>query len=522
MAAASGCTWVTSGAEQAAASGTRVDFVKWTPHGSSLISPGDSALSKRCDDSNSVRCRLEMVRVVGGDLHSGDSMKICGKWALAFAIIAAVLLPNSAAEAASSVVGSTPTITGELRGGGIATAVPGRWTKGAKLKFAWSLDSRPIARAAGKTIELTNSMIGHVLTVTVTGTKSGMRSRVLKSKSYTVGQIEVLVPPAISGNLELGSALTLSDCACNPAVELSDFQWMRDGIPVEKATGRSYVLRSVDYSSVFSVSYVASAPGYERLEMVAQPTDKFLPSLAILASPTISFTNLNVGATLTASPGAFQPTPSAYSYQWLAGGQPLVGQVSSTLVTTASMAGQVISVQVSATAQGYRSTKASSTAVGPIKSIKVYRSGKLDANTFFLNCGGTGYRLCERDTKAISENVLGIRLYAGTSTEDAVVAIFGLRISTINPSDIVRWRVVSKGWGGLIDPPAIQSSRSSSWLDSESNTMSLLSSSGTAISNWYTTPMGGPDGHSLYWGIFQPNWGSYYVDNFVVEVEYLG
>ncbi|MCW2792363.1 MAG: domain containing protein [Nocardioides sp.] len=67
-----------------------------------------------------------------------------------------------------------------------------------------------------------------------------------------------------------------------------------------------------------------------------------------------------VGETLTAAPGAWTPTPTTYSYQWLADGKPVAGVTAATFVLGANRVGKQISVEVAARQAGYAAAEATS------------------------------------------------------------------------------------------------------------------------------------------------------------------
>ena len=68
----------------------------------------------------------------------------------------------------------------------------------------------------------------------------------------------------------------------------------------------------------------------------------------------------NVGKTLTAKPGKWQPGGVAFSYQWYADGQKIAKATHSTYAVTNSVKGKKILVKVTGSLSGYTTiTKAS-------------------------------------------------------------------------------------------------------------------------------------------------------------------
>lgn len=432
-------------------------------------------------------------------------------------------IPDPASAALKSVKGEAPTLTGEFYGGGLLRINTGSWTLGAKLTYKWRLDGTVIPKAVAKTLSISDNFVGHEIGVDVTGSKSGMKPTTLSSEDYPIGIIDVTNAPTISGQLAVGAALTLSDCNCSPQIQSKQIQWYKDGVAIPGASSSSYILTSNDYGSVFSAQIVMSVPGFQPVTVTTRPTEKLLQPVQVLSKPSISYTALATSNTFSVQPGTYNPSGVALTYQWLADGQAIAGQTGSSFTPDASFGGKSLSVSVMATANGYSPAIQTTAAVGPLLTVKTYTSGHLDGYTYFLNCGGSGYRTCDRDSYGISGNSNGVRLYSGIFTSDAVLGMFGVNMPDIDPSKVLRWRVTTKGYSGVgVDRPGIMAATSSSWTSTIVSTMSLVESDGVATSNWYTTPMGGSNGHSLYWGIFNSKWGSYYVDYFVVEVQYYG
>ena len=76
--------------------------------------------------------------------------------------------------------------------------------------------------------------------------------------------------------------------------------------------------------------------------------------LPLTASPTPTITGTaKVGLTLTAVAGTWSPAPVNLTYQWSAGGIPIVGATASTYVVVAANIGKSITVKVTGTKLGY-------------------------------------------------------------------------------------------------------------------------------------------------------------------------
>lgn len=73
-----------------------------------------------------------------------------------------------------------------------------------------------------------------------------------------------------------------------------------------------------------------------------------------------------VGQTLTALPGSWEPDPVELSYEWLANAAPIPGATGSALTLTAEQEGAQISVRVSGSRSGHTPASATSPDVGPV------------------------------------------------------------------------------------------------------------------------------------------------------------
>jgi hypothetical protein len=435
-----------------------------------------------------------------------------------------LLFASAPAEAATKPVkGATPTIFGGLYGGGQLHVKTGTWTSGATLKYKWRLDGVAIAGQKTKTLNVLDGYVGHEVSIVITGSKKGMKATTKASKDYSIGIIKISHQPVISGQMAVGSALTITDCGCTPTIQSKQVQWYRNGYAISGATGASYVLTSDDYGSIFSAQVTMGAPGYQSVTINTAPTAALQQQIQIVDNAQIDYDTLVAGSTLSIYPGSYNPGSVTLKYRWFANGSVIAGATGSTFTPDSTYSGDMISAEVTASAQGYSPVVQNTSAVGPIYSVQTFTSSSLDAYDYFLNCGGTGYHDCSQDIYGLSDNTNGMALYAGDYNSDVVAGMFGVSLPNIDPNSVIAWRITTKGWSGDgVYSPVILQSSSSSWLDVDVPSMAPLSNDGYATTDWFTTPMGGSDGHSFFWCVYNSDWGNYYVDNFVIEVEYLG
>jgi len=140
---------------------------------------------------------------------------------------------------------------------------------------------------------------------------------------------------------------------------------------VHSASGALITLtadRSTGYTPVFS-----GGAGGAVVVVVSAPVNSG-------GLPTISGT-VQVGQTLSASPGTWSNSPSLYSYVWLRLGSPISGQTGATYLLVSADASTTISVQVTASNDGGSSAPATSSATGSVQAAP--------ANTALPTLSGT-------------------------------------------------------------------------------------------------------------------------------------
>ncbi|MEA5055762.1 MAG: DUF4430 domain-containing protein [Propionicimonas sp.] len=126
------------------------------------------------------------------------------------------------------------------------------------------------------------------------------------------------------------------------------YQWLRDGQPIAKATGKTYTVVAADQGHKLSVRVTVSKTGY---------TSRTVTSAAVsVPKSTVAFTatfsgSLKAGKTLKS---ATAPKGVKFSYQWLRDGKKVVGKKSSYTLVAAD-AGHAIQLRITAT--GSKATK---------------------------------------------------------------------------------------------------------------------------------------------------------------------
>ncbi|MCW2769188.1 MAG: hypothetical protein JWR27_621 [Aeromicrobium sp.] len=166
--------------------------------------------------------------------------------------------------------------------------------------------------------------------------------------------------PTISGTTKVGSILTASTGTWTPSTLSYAYKWMRDGVVIPGATSSTYTLAADDADRAISVTVTGSKSGYVPLSRTSAKTAAVEPGeLTNVARPAISGTT-RVGSKLTATPGSWAPSPTAYAYQWRRGSAAIPAADSATYTPVAADVDSKLSVTVTATKSGYPSVPTTS------------------------------------------------------------------------------------------------------------------------------------------------------------------
>ena len=169
-----------------------------------------------------------------------------------------------------------PRISGVPKVGARLTASPGSWSPAASYAYQWLADGSTISGATSDTYVPTASTVGKRIAVKVTASKSGYRSAsAVSAKTEVVkkGTITNSNPPSISGAVRVGSTLTVKVGAWSPSGLTYRYQWLRDGVTIRGATGKTYALTRASRGHRISVKVGASKVGFNGLSKTSPRTD---------------------------------------------------------------------------------------------------------------------------------------------------------------------------------------------------------------------------------------------------------
>jgi len=158
----------------------------------------------------------------------------------------------------------TPDVTGTPAVGATLTAAAGTWEPASVTKkYQWKRNGASIAKATKSTYKLTSSDAGKTITLVVTGSRSGYSTVAKTSAGLVVGKVLTKTPvPTVTGVLAVGQTLTAATGAWSPATVTFGYQWRRDGLAIEGATGSTYELVAADAGRLITVTVTGSLELY--------------------------------------------------------------------------------------------------------------------------------------------------------------------------------------------------------------------------------------------------------------------
>ncbi|MEZ5089276.1 MAG: peptidoglycan-binding protein [Micropruina sp.] len=249
-----------------------------------------------------------------------------------------------------------PMISGSLEVGGKLTVKAGSWGPGAvSLSYRWYRDGKSITGATKTSYTVQTADAGRVLTVAVTGSKAKHVTVVRKSAATSRVPLLALTKtpvPTVTGTAKVGEKLTAKAGAWAPTGVVLTYQWFRGTTAVAGATKATYVVQAADAGAALSVRTTGALTGYARVTKASRATAAVAKGTLTKATASITGT-AKAGKKLTAVPGAWQPAPVAYTYQWYRGSTAIKGATKAAYTVTTKDRGAKLSVTVRGTKAGY-------------------------------------------------------------------------------------------------------------------------------------------------------------------------
>ncbi|MDO4056781.1 sialate O-acetylesterase [Clavibacter michiganensis] len=326
-------------------------------------------------------------------------------------------LLQATAAAAPFTATPAPVITGKAVIGQRLLATTARWTPAATTStYAWLVDGVPVSGQTSTAYTVRAADAGSVITVAVTGSRSGYDTSTQTSAPTATVPTPVVAPftaapaPTIAGSPQVGFTLTARSGTWTPWPTFS-YAWTRDGVLIAGQTGVTYRVTEADRGADLAVTVTGTKTGYSTTTRtsdamsVPAPTPTATPTTAPTPTPTVAPTQAptptpsptvaptqaptptptptvapttaptpapttpaaapftaaatptiagtaRVGFTLSARAGVWTPWPT-FSYAWLRDGVVIAGQTGVTYRVQAGDAGSRISVTVTGTKTGY-------------------------------------------------------------------------------------------------------------------------------------------------------------------------
>lgn len=179
--------------------------------------------------------------------------------------------------AVGTLTSATPKITGTAKVGVQLTVSVGAWEPApVTFTYQWYRSGKAIKGATAASYVLTASDKDKVITVTVTGSKTGyaaMAETSAKTKKVAIGTLQAPVPK-IAGTTKVGKKLTATAGSWGPSPVTLKYQWYRSGKKIAKATKATYKLVAADKGKTISVKVTGSKTGFKAVTKTSKATAK--------------------------------------------------------------------------------------------------------------------------------------------------------------------------------------------------------------------------------------------------------
>jgi hypothetical protein len=255
----------------------------------------------------------------------------------------------------------TPVISGNPVVGQTLTVITGDWDEDTTLSCQWYRGTTAITRAKSSSYVVTANDVGLALSVRVKGSQVGYTA-VTQSSSPTALVLYSFTNspiPTITGTRTVGSTLTAVPGAWDASTTFI-YQWLRDGSPINRATGSTYRQVPADAGKVINVQVTGSKTNYSSVSRTSTATSTTASApLTLTPVPTITGTP-RVGSTLTAVTGTWD-SGVVVTYQWYRGATAISNANSRTYSLTGADFEKYVTVKVTGSKAGFTSASQTST-----------------------------------------------------------------------------------------------------------------------------------------------------------------
>ncbi|KZE93958.1 hypothetical protein AVP42_01578 [Agromyces sp. NDB4Y10] len=261
----------------------------------------------------------------------------------------------------------TPQVLGSPTVGERLDTTLGSWATGTTRTFQWFRDGEPIEGATNRGYVPKGTDLGGELTFVVTGVLDGHRTTVRASGATApVAEGAFATPSAVlktdrmAAEPRVGDRMRAVHGAWSPAAEAWTYQWHRDGVPIDGATGEYYTVGADDLGARLSAEITGSRLGYTAATAVSVPSGPVTEGVFRADRPVI-VPAPQVGVELSVDLGVWTPEPDVLTIQWMRGTTVLATGPSYTPVP--GDAGRNLRVVVTGEKVGYTTAQRASLAV---------------------------------------------------------------------------------------------------------------------------------------------------------------
>lgn len=233
---------------------------------------------------------------------------------------------------------------------------------GVSTAYQWFVDGSAVLGATGATFVPPLEAAGKQVYALVTGTLAGLPVVSTLTDTVTLPAlpgaraVQATSAPTLSDPVKVGTVVTTTAPTWDQPGTSTTYQWLRDGAPIDGATGRAYTPTPTDLGRRLSVLATGSADGYapSTVESTNPATVQLGDAPRATRQPRIDGTARR-GSTLTGDAGAWgSGEPPTFGYVWTRGGTPIEGATSPTYAVGTADLGRPVALRVSVTRTGHR------------------------------------------------------------------------------------------------------------------------------------------------------------------------
>ena len=255
---------------------------------------------------------------------------------------------------------SVPGITGKPQLGNTLKVATKKWTADVELTISWYVDGQ-LSDVTGEEFVLNESNVnaGETVKARVTGELDGYETLYKESALLTVtpGTLRITEKPSIAAGANgyvVGEKITITSGKSSNLDADENIQWYRNGVALFNETDSEYEITAADVSKKLTAVVTYSLVNYADASITLKAGAIKVGTLDQPDAATI----IEDGTTkLTAILGYDNTVVrSSVKYIWYRNGRAVLGQNTSSYTLTSKDAGATISVRVTATYPGYKST----------------------------------------------------------------------------------------------------------------------------------------------------------------------